>query len=109
VADSTAVGRPEGIALLLRLARLAAVALACAGWLAAAAAPGAAADTETLKLGGAAQVAGGSFGPATDSGQLVGGNRVDSVVPVAGSYTITAPPATATLVVLPPNVAAQDR
>jgi hypothetical protein len=54
-------------------------------------------------------VAGGSFGSATDSGQLVGGNRVDSVVPVAGSYTVTAPPATATLVVLPANVAARDR
>lgn len=107
MADSTAVGRPEGIALLLRRARFAA--LACAGLLAAAAAPGAAADTETLKLGGAAQVAGGGFGSAPDSGQLAGRNRVDSVVPAAGSYTVTAPPATATLVVLPPNVAAQDR
>jgi hypothetical protein len=62
------VGRPEGIALLLRRARLPAPALACAGSIEAVAAQA-----------------------------------------VAGSNTITAPPATATLVVVPPNVAAQDR
>jgi hypothetical protein len=54
-------------------------------------------------------LAGGTFGTATDTGRLSGANRVDSATPLAGRYTVSAPPTSATLVVLPPNAAARDR
>jgi hypothetical protein len=52
---------------------------------------------------------GGTFGTATETGRLSGANRVDSIPPLAGRYTVSAPPASATVVVLPPSVAGRHR
>jgi len=58
-------------------------------------------QARSLRARGGVTLAGGSFGPQTGTGLLKGANRIGQIAPTAGSYVVTAPPASATLVMIP--------
>jgi hypothetical protein len=66
-------------------------------------------QAKSLSARSGVTIGGEGFGPSTDTGTLSGASSLGSVMPIAGAYTVTAPPASATLLVLPHDDAAANR